>query len=175
MDAQSIPLGLRILIAFPIMFVVGSVLSYFKSPEDFFIKRFRPNDDAKYTHAQLLFRAFIGLGLISTILLLGPVVVIAYDGFTELRPVWIAMALTIGLFLAISSYLYFRIWRYVEIAPSEQGAPLSSTPRIFIRRAAPNPDTWGLRLTLIILFAVVVVAGPAILIILSIVFWNLFS
>ena len=68
------------------MFVAGSVLSYFKSPEYFFIKRFRPNDDVKYTHTQLLFRAFIGLGLISTILLFGPVVIIAGD-FTELRPV----------------------------------------------------------------------------------------
>ena len=176
MDTESIPLGLRFLIALPVMLIAGSILSYFKSPEGYFIKRLRPKDDVKYTHAQLLFRAFIGLGLISTTLLFsGVLIIVSDDIFIELRPEWVFSMLPIGLVFAIGSYLHFRIWRYVEIAPSGQGASASGGKRVFARRATPNPETWGLRLTLIMLFAVAFVAGPTIIIVWSIYMMELFG
>ena len=176
MEIQSIPLGLRILIGFPIMAAAVYISEYFRRPEDFFIKRLRPNEGIQYTHAQLLFRAFIGVGLISVTPFILGISVIGYgDAPVELRRASIAIGLTLGLFLGLCSYLYFRIWRYVEIVPSGQGASASGEQRIFIRRASPNPDTWGLRLTLIILAAVAAVAGPAILIALSVFTFNLFS
>ena len=85
------------------------------------------------------------------------------------------VAVVIELFMVVYSYLYFRIWRYVEIFPSGQGTSASGDQRVFIRRASPNPDTWGLRLALIILAAVAVVAGPTILIILAVLTENFLS
>lgn len=176
MDIQLIPLGLRILIAVPLMFMAGSILSYFKSPEDYFIKRLRPKGDVKYTHAQLLFRAFIGLGLVWPALAFsGILIIVSDDAFIELRPEFVLSALPISLFSSIGSYIYFRLWRYVEIDPSEQDVLVSGGQRTFVRRASPNPKTWGLRLTLIIVFAVALVAGPAIMMVWSISMFELFG
>ena len=49
---------LRFLVSLPILLIAGSVVSYFKSPEDFFIRRLRPKEGAEYTHIRLVSRAF---------------------------------------------------------------------------------------------------------------------
>ncbi len=176
MEIQSIPLGLRILIGFSILIAAVYISEYFRRPEDFFIKRLRPNEGIQYTHVQLLFRAFIGVGLISVTPFILGISVIGYDDApVDLKRASIAIGLTLGLFLGLCSYLYFRIWRYVEIFPSGRGASASGEQRVFIRRASPNPDTWGLRLTLVILASVAAVAGPAIAIVLSVLKFNLLS
>lgn len=176
MDTESIPLGLRFLIALSAMIATVYISDYFRRPEDCFIKRLRPNEGIQYTHVQLLFRAYIGVGLISvTPFILGLSVVVYEEASVELRRSAIAIGLVLGFFLGVCSYLYFRIWRYVETAPSERSASVSGGQRVFVRRIAPDPNTWGLRLTLIILAAIAAVAGPTILIVLFIFTSNLLS
>lgn len=176
MNTESIPLGLRFLIALSAMIVTVYFSEYFRRPEDFFIKRLRPKEGIQYTHAQLLFRAFIGVGLISVTPVMLGVSVIGYeDASVELRRSAIAVGLAVALILGVCSYLYFRIWRYVETAPSKRSASVSREQRFFVRRTAPNPKTWGLRLALIILAALLAVIGPAIVIVLSGLTWSLFS
>ncbi len=176
MEIQSFHPILRLLIAIALWFAGGSTLLYWGKPEEFFIRRFRPSRDVEYTHAQLLFRAFGGVGLISVALAsFGVFVIISDDALVELRREWVFSVLPLGLASAICSYIHFRVWRYVEIVPSGRDGQVSTGQRIFVRRAAPNPKTWGLRLALIIIFAVAVVAGPAILFAWSIFMFELFG
>lgn len=44
---DSIPFPLRFIIALPFWLVPGLMISYFRKPEDFVIKRLRPNPDPR--------------------------------------------------------------------------------------------------------------------------------
>ena len=172
---DSMPFGLRLIIALPVWLLFGLLISYCQKPEDFLIKRLRPKEDARFSHSQLLFRALAGAGLSALLLIIGVGIITSDEAFLEWRSPFITVTVVIGLFMGIHSYLYFRIWRYVEIAPSGQSGSDSSDQRLFMRRAEPNPKTRGLRLTLIILAAVTVVAGPAIFVVLAVLTSELFS
>ena len=127
MEIQSFHPVLRLLIAILFWFAAGSTLLYWGKPEEFFIRRLRPGNDAKYTHAQLLFRAFMGAGLIPVALAsFGIFIITSDDALIELRPEWFFSVLPFALALAICSYLHFRIWRYVEVVRSGRDGSVSA-------------------------------------------------
>ena len=172
---DSIPFPIRIVIALPFWLIPGLMLSYFRKPEDFVIKRLRPKENIQFSHFQLIYRSSVGAGLCSVLFVLGIGIITSGEGFLEWRGLYVTITLAMWMFMGGFSYLYFRLWRYVEIAPSEQGALVSRGQRVFLRRSTPDSRTWGLRLALIILAAVAVAAGPAILIVLTILTENFFS
>ena len=57
-----------ILLGSPLLVCVAFLvfLPYFTKPEEFYIKRFRPGAAHQFTQAQLLFRAFVGIGFLYT-------------------------------------------------------------------------------------------------------------
>ena len=57
--------GIRLLIGLALIVVAyGLAMPYFANPEGYFIKRIRPADGEKIAHGRLLFRSFVGAGLI---------------------------------------------------------------------------------------------------------------
>ena len=172
---DSIPFPIRIVIALPFWLIPGLMLSYFRKPEDFVLKRLRPKENIQFSHSQLIYRSFVGAGLCSILLVLGVGIITSKEGFLEWRGLYVTITLVMWMFMGTFSYLNFRLWRYVEIAPPEQGTLVSRRQRVFVRRITPDSRTWGLRLALIILAAVAVVVGPTILIILTILTENFLS
>ena len=147
MDGEFI---LRVLISLPVLLVAMYIATYFRAPEDFFIKRLRPKEGTEYTHSQLVFRAMVSGLLPAPIMMLWVAIMTSDEAFLEWRSHYITLTIIIGLFLGVSSYLYFRLWRYRKLTPAEQQA---SDPRpLFARRTEPNPRTWLLRGGLIALF-----------------------
>ena len=128
--------GLTLLAALLLIGVTyGVILPYFWRPEDFFIKRFRSESNQRFTHRQLLFRAFVGCGLIHSgvhwlafYLALGPV--------TELSPgVWIVPPiLVIGLIVGAGTYVGLRFSRYRKLSPEERESMVADDTAVFVRR-----------------------------------------
>ncbi len=163
MDGEFI---LRILISLPVLLVAVYIAEYFRKPENFFIKRLRPIEGTEYTHSQLVFRALMSALLPTPIMMLGVSIMTSDEAFLEWGSSYITLTIIIGigLFLGVSSYLYFRLWRYRKLTPAEQQA---SDPRpLFARRTEPNPRTWLLRGGLIALFIFMGITGIPLLAIL---------
>ncbi len=154
MDLIPNPAGVRFLTGLLILGAVFMViLPYFRKPEDFFIKRFRPKNHDEYTHAQLLFRAYIGAGLIgSSIFALGWS--IAFQ-----MPLWMWAA--IALFGASASgtvtYMYFRLWRYRKPTPCELRSGADMRRDAFMLGRHPGNVQKNLRLTLLLVLAGLIV------------------
>ena len=125
-------------------------LPSFVKPEDFFIKRLRPDPDLEITHARLLAMAFCGGLLTISAALLGGALV-----YGEISPyslkLWLVVTLVVGTSLGAAIYIYYRLWRYRELAPEERGFSGSQRRSVFIRRETPNRKTELLRIGLIIM------------------------
>ncbi len=150
MEIVSVPFPLRFIIALPVWLAFGFLISYCQKPEDFLIKRLRPKGDTRFTHSQLLFRALAGAVLFALLLTLGVGIITSDEAFLEWRSHYAIFNIFTGLYLGISLYLYFRLWRYRKLTPAEQ--PASDPRPLFARRTEPNPKTWLLRGGLIALF-----------------------
>lgn len=136
MQLDTVITGLKLLTALLLVCVAYLVLlPYFLKPEEFFIKRLRPERNHKFTHAQLLVRAFLGAGLLSAglyslaiCLVLGLVLNIAWAW------VWLALTLGGGIVVGTGCYIGFRILRYRKLAPDERWAVLGGEAGVFVRR-----------------------------------------
>ncbi len=120
-----------------ILCMVGTclvILPYFTTPEGFFIKRLRPKTDHKITHAQLLARAFIGVGLIhSSVHLLAFSLIL---DFSLYLPLLECLIVACGcLFVGSITYFWFRSSRYRKLAPDElRAAGDDGSTGIFVLR-----------------------------------------
>lgn len=114
--------GIRFLIAMAILVVAyGGAASYFANPEKCFVKRLRPAVGDKVTHARILFRAFIGGGLIVGGLNL-LAYIIAFDiPLSALRSLG-ALPLIAPIAVGGMGYTYFRLVKYRRRAPDETDA-----------------------------------------------------
>ena len=114
--------GIRFLIAMAILVVAyGGAATYFLNPEKCFVKRLRPASGGKVTHARLLFRAFIGGGLIVGGLNL-LAYIIAFD--IPLSVLWSLGALPPVALIAVGGmgYTYFRLVKYRRLSPDDADA-----------------------------------------------------
>ena len=99
---------------------VGVVHSYFMRPEDFFVKRLRPEREPRVTHMRLLVRAYLGAGLLTSCLwILGYLLVVAIviGGFPGTLLVWLSVTLGASLATGSFAYFYLRLRRYGRPAP----------------------------------------------------------
>ena len=104
-----------ILLGSPLLVCVAFLvfLPYFTKPEEFYIKRFRPGAAHQFTQAQLLFRAFVGIGFLYTGTFAAAFTLVFSIGE---RGVWVwfwpIMTFGAGPVLGAVYYIYFRNWRY---------------------------------------------------------------
>ncbi len=147
MDFMTILKIVRVLSGIAISLGASAVaLPYFVKPEDFFIKRLRPDPDLEITHARLLAMAFRGGLLTISAALLGGTLV-----YGEISAYSLSSVLLVGgSSLGVGIYIYYRLWRYRELAPEERGFSDSQSGSVFIRRETPNRKTELLRIGLII-------------------------
>ena len=134
METQSLPFLLRILMGLPVALVAFYISDYFRKPEDFPVKRLRPQKGAEYTNSQLAFRALMSALLPTPVLMLWLAMLTSDEAFLEWRISQVVTAVIVNLYLGISSYIYFRLWRYRELTPNQRGG----SERVFVRREAPN-------------------------------------
>ena len=112
-DPIAIIKGVKLLAAISLLCVnYLAILPYFHKPEEFFIKSLRPESDSQFTHNQLLFRAFVGVGFIST-----GVWALAFTlAFSVVSDIawwmWPAITLGGGTIVGAAEYAYFRLVRY---------------------------------------------------------------
>lgn len=98
----------------------GVVQSYFMRPEDFFVKRLRPERERKVTHAQLLARAYLGAGLLAAGLwMLGFLLVVGIvtGGMPGTLLLWISVTLGASLVTGSLAYFRLRLGRYGRPVP----------------------------------------------------------
>ena len=102
--------------------------------EDWFIKRLRPKSGDRITHNQLLVRAFIGVGLVSSgAWVLGYLLVVGLViGWTF--GAWLPTTLGGGLVVGTGAYVYFRFRRYRKQAPDERESTVDGAASVFVRR-----------------------------------------
>ena len=162
MQVESASIILRVLIGLPVLVAAVYLSEYFRKPEDFFIKRLRSREGTEYTHPQLVSRALASALIPGPIMMLWVAIMDFDDGFLEWSSFHTILIIVIILFLGISSYLYFRLWRYRELALNEP----SGSRRIFVRREAPNEETWLLRGGLTALFIFMGLTGIPLMILL---------
>ena len=116
--------GIRFLIGMALIIVAyGVALPYFANPEKYFVKRLRPAAGDNLTHARILFRAFVGGGLIAGGLHCMAFVV-AFD-----TPLSVFMSLgalpLVALIVAGGiGYAYFRLVKYRRLPPDDADAGL---------------------------------------------------
>ena len=132
---MDVAVGLRLMFALLFLFLThGVLLPYFWRPKEFFIKPLRAGSDDAVTHPQLLFRAFIGVGLISTGFH-SAAFFLAFGLFTDLSfEVWLIPTLGVGLVLGAGSYIGFKFGRYRKLTPTERQSTLNDVSGNFIRR-----------------------------------------
>ena len=139
MQLDTVITGLKLLTALSLVCVTHLVLlPYFLKPEEFFIKRFRPEHNHKFTHADLLARAFLGAGLISTGLYsLALCLALSLVVGTAWAWAWVWLVLTLdgGVVVGTGCYIGFRILRYRKLAADERLAALGGETGVFVRRS----------------------------------------
>ena len=134
MELDTVITGLKLLTALLLLCVTFLVvLPYFVKPEEFFVKRLRPNNNHRLTHTQLLVRAFGGAGLLSaglyslaTVLVLSLVMDIAWA--------WLIVTLGGGMVVSTGHYIRFRLDRYRKLAPDERHSMKDGDAGVFVRR-----------------------------------------
>ena len=94
-----------------------------------------PEDSRKFTHTQLLVRAFIGTGLISASLY-SLAWCLIFSLVLDLMWVWVWVMLTLasGLMTGIGHYIGFRLFRYRKLTPNEREDNVDGGAGIFVRR-----------------------------------------
>ena len=114
--------GIRFLIAMAILIVAyGVAASYFANPEKYFVKRLRPAVGGKVTHARILFRAFVGGGLIVVGLSLLAYIVAFDIPLSALRSLG-ALPLAAPIAVGGMGYTYFRLVKYRRLPPDDADA-----------------------------------------------------
>ena len=107
--------GIRFLIGLALIAVAyGLGTPYFVHPERYFVKRLRPAAGDKVTHARILFRSFVGGGLIVGGLHLLACIV-AFN--VPLSALMSAGLLAPGALIAVGGmgYIYLRLVKYVTV------------------------------------------------------------
>ena len=151
MDFTTILKIVRVLSGIALSLGASAVaLPYFAQPEDFFIKKLRPDTNLEITHTRLLAMAFGGGLLCVSVAPLGGFLIYGEISVYFLR-VWPVVTLVAGSSLAVGIYIYYRLWRYRELTPEERRPSGSRGRSIFVRRETPNRKTELLRIGLIIL------------------------
>ena len=117
--------GIRLLIGLALIAAAyGLAMPYFANPEGYFVKRLRPADGEKIAHRRLLFRSFVGAGLIGGGLhLLASFV--AFDiPLSVFGSSWDLAALGAGALIAVGGmgYAYFRLIKYRRLPPDDADA-----------------------------------------------------
>ena len=116
--------GIRLLIGLALIVVAyGLAMPYFANPEGCFVKRLRPADGEKVAHGRLLFRSFVGAGLIGGGLHLLAWIV-AFDIPLSVFGSWDLAALGAGALIAVGGmgYAYFRLIKYRRLPPDDADA-----------------------------------------------------
>lgn len=113
--------GIRFLIAMAILVVAyGVAATYFLNPEKYFVKRLRPAG-GEVTHARIIFRAFVGGGLIVGGLNL-LAYIIAFDiplsAFRSLG----ALPLIAPIAVGGMGYIHFRLVKYRKLESDDADA-----------------------------------------------------
>ena len=101
----------------------GVIQPYFTRPEEFFVKRLRPKKGRRYTHTELLVRAFLGAGLLTSgAWILGYFLVagIVTDRVPGTPTLWLVATLGASLLIGSAVYAYLRFCRY-RIVPRGGG------------------------------------------------------
>ena len=142
-DPIAIIKGVKLLAAISLLCVnYLAILPYFHKPEEFFIKSLRPESDSQFTHKQLLFRAFVGVGFIST-----GVWALAFTlAFSVVSDIawwmWPAITFGAGTIVGAAEYAYFRLVRYRRLeAAAFKRKDTSDKFHILHPWKIPNPAT----------------------------------
>ena len=148
MDA-TIPVVKFLLALALVTFVHMALLPYFRAPETFFIERLRRGGERQVSHAHLLIRAFVGIGLVCSgvwalAFTLALSVVLDVSVFT-----W--LAITLGGFAVVGTceYVNFRLFKYRVKTLDESGDP---GRRLFTLRETKGKKAHRLRIVIIIAF-----------------------
>ena len=150
MDLLAIPTGVRVLAGIIVTLAASVVaLPYFARPEDFFIRRLRPDPDRQITHSRLLAMVFLGGPLSVSAAMLGVALVTGEFSAYFLR-LCLAATLVVGSFIGAGIYAYSRLWRYRKLSPQELGHSGSRGRSVFIRRETLDSGSRLLRIGLII-------------------------
>ena len=145
----AIPI-VKILLALALVaFVHMALLPYFRNPEAFFIERLRRDGKREVTHAHLLVRAFVGVGLAcSGVWALG-----AALAFSVVLDVSVSMwlAITSGGCVTVGTceYIRLRLFKYRAMTLDESSDPGRS---LFTLRETEGEKARWLRTALIIAF-----------------------
>ena len=117
--------GIRLLIGLALIVVAyGLAMPYFANPEGYFIKRLRPADGEKIAHGRLLFRSFVGAGLIGGGIHLLTWIVAFDIPLSVFWSSWDLAALGAGAPIAVGGmgYAYFRLIKYRRLPPDDADA-----------------------------------------------------
>ena len=151
MDLVTILKIVRVLSGIAISLGASAVaFPYFAQPEDFFIKRLRPDPDLEITRARLIATAFCGGTLSISAALLGGALIHGEISAYSLK-LWLVCTLVVGSSLGAGFYIYYRLWRYRELTPEDHEFSGSQGRSVFVRRETPNRRTELLRIGLTIL------------------------
>ena len=136
MELDTVMTGLKLLTALLLICVTFLVvLPYFVKPEEFFVKRLRPNNNHRLMHTQLLVRAFGGAGLLSASLYsLATVLVLSLVTDIALARAWLIVTLGGGMVVGTGHYIRFRLDRYRKLAPDERHSMEDGDAGVFVRR-----------------------------------------
>ena len=142
--------GIRLLIGLALIVAAhGLAIPYFLNPERHFVKRLRPADGEKIAHGRLLFRSFVGSGLVG-----GGLHILAWSvGFdiplSVFSRYWDLAALTAGALIAVggAGYAYFRLIKYRRLPPDDADAGA-----FILRKPKRGEKAYWLRTALIIAF-----------------------
>ena len=117
--------GIRLLIGLALIVVAyGLAVPYFANPEGYFVKRLRPADGEKIAHRRLLFRSFVGAGLIGGGLHILAWIVAFDIPLSVFWSSWDLVALGAGALIAVGGmgYAYFRLIKYRRLPPDDADA-----------------------------------------------------
>ena len=136
-----------------VTFVHMALLPYFRNPEAFFIERLRRDGKREVTHANLLVRAFVGVGLAcSGVWALGAL--LAFSVVLDVS-VFMWLAITSGgcVILGTCEYIRFRLFKYRAMTLDESRDPGRS---LFTLRETEGEKARRLRTALIIAFVALI-------------------
>ena len=105
-------------------------VNYCAKPEDFSIKRLRLSRARRLSHSELIIRAYIGAGLVSSAFFALPYVILGLYDVTG----WFKVTSIGGLMIGTGTYCYFRLSRYRKLTSSELQSGNDAKPGTFCLR-----------------------------------------
>ena len=115
-DPIAVIKGVKLLAAISLLCInYLLILPYFHKPEEFFAKSLRPKANHGFTHRQLLFRAFAGVGLISSGVW-ALAFTLAFSAVSDIAWwMWPAITFGGGTIVGAAEYAYFRFVRFRKL------------------------------------------------------------